>query len=260
MIRVKKPAMPPAILKKRGIDARQAHCAAYSVSPLDYKNGSKAFDHDGKIYNANSVKNALIKAQHSKCCYCECKTTPGSFGDVEHFRPKAGYQQEAGEPLGKPGYYWLAYEWSNLYLSCQVCNQQFKRNLFPLEDKARRARCHSDNVDAERALFVDPGGSDDPSLFIGFREEVPFAIGGNARGRATIKSIGLDRPVLMESRLTLLSTIKLLRDTRDYLEGESAAGRTSPELDQLLLKHTTKLAECVQDSAEFAAMARALLQ
>ena len=61
----------------------------------------------------------LLKAQHDKCCFCESKVTQVAYGDVEHYRPKAGYRQEHGAPLGRPGYYLLAYEWSNLMFCCQ---------------------------------------------------------------------------------------------------------------------------------------------
>ena len=76
-----------------------------------------------------------------------------AYGDVEHYRPKAGYRQDAEDPLGRPGYYWLAYEWSNLLFCCQICNQRFKRNLFPLVDPARRAETHHDDLSSEQPLF-----------------------------------------------------------------------------------------------------------
>ena len=98
-----------------------------------------------------------VKAQHDKCCFCESKVTHISYGDVKHYRPKAGYRQDPEEPLGRPGYYWLAYEWSNLMFCCQICNQRFKRNLFPLADPARRAETHHDDLSTKHAIFLHPG-------------------------------------------------------------------------------------------------------
>ena len=61
--------------------------------------------------------------------FCESKVSHIAYGDVEHFRPKAGYRQRPEDPLVQPGYYWLAYEWSNLLFCCQLCNQRFKATI-----------------------------------------------------------------------------------------------------------------------------------
>ena len=54
--------------------------------------------------------------------------------------PKGGTRQTADEKEMKvPGYFWLAYAWQNLFLACQLCNQRFKKNLFPLENPDERA-------------------------------------------------------------------------------------------------------------------------
>ncbi len=87
--------------------------------------------------------------QHDKCAFCESKVSAIAYGDVEHFRPKAGYQQSHDDDLQRPGYYWLAYEWSNLFFSCSICNQQGKRNVFPLANPRRRATCHRDDIGLE---------------------------------------------------------------------------------------------------------------
>ena len=55
-----------------------------------------------------SVKDALREAQHGKCAFCESKISHIAHGDVEHFRPKAGYRQNPEDPLVQPGYYWLS--------------------------------------------------------------------------------------------------------------------------------------------------------
>jgi hypothetical protein len=51
------------------------------------------------------------------------------------------------------GYWWLAYEWRNLYLVCELCNQKYKRNRFPVE--GRRAK-KLDELEKEKALLIDP--------------------------------------------------------------------------------------------------------
>ncbi len=71
-------------------------------------------------------------------------------------RPKAGFRQIAQELLGRPGYYWLAQEWDNLFFACPLCNQRYKKNRFPLRDPAARARSHRDDVSREEPLFINP--------------------------------------------------------------------------------------------------------
>ena len=129
MIRVDKPIAPP-VLTARGVNAAQAHCDDYTASPDDYRSGTKIFDFDKSIYAATEVKDALLAAQRKKCAFCESLVRHISYGAVEHFRPKGGYKQRKSDTLKRPGYYWLAYDWDNLFFCCQLCNEQFKRNMF----------------------------------------------------------------------------------------------------------------------------------
>ena len=129
MIRVHKPDESPRILRDSGVTLTAELCRlADSGEPL-------SFDRD--VYGAAEVKQALRAAQHDKCCFCESKLGHAQFGDVEHYRPKAGAHQSATDPPAR-GYYWLAYTWENLYLSCEVCNRRHKRSLFPLANPDRR--------------------------------------------------------------------------------------------------------------------------
>lgn len=67
-------------------------------------------------YKYQDVKEALKLLYHGKCAYCE---TYDPSPHVEHYRPKRG------------GYYWLAYSWDNLIISCSQCNTK-KGNQFPI--------------------------------------------------------------------------------------------------------------------------------
>jgi uncharacterized protein (TIGR02646 family) len=246
MIRVLKPARPPEVLRTKGKSRRRSLERSYSKDPKNYNSGAKAFSFDSAVYAHSSVKSALLKAQHGKCAFCESKFTHIAYGDVEHFRPKAGWRQTHKEALHRPGYYWLAYEWSNLLVACTLCNQQFKRNLFPLKTPARRARNHRQDIALEDPMLVDPS-QEDPEAFISFRKEVPYAIGGNARGTATIKLLGLNRRALAEYRW-------------DYLERLDAlhfiAGQTGPKA----VRARSLIARLQADNAPYTSMTRAFLR
>ena len=154
MIGITKPAEPPEVLTRETTHQRIAECCdRFSVAADDYRAGRRKFTFSDSIYNHETVKEALILAQHGKCCFCEMKIA--DEGDVEHFRPKSGYRQRTGDRLGRPGYYWLAYEWSNLLLACSSCNQRFKRNLFPLADPSQRAESHAADINLEEPLLIN---------------------------------------------------------------------------------------------------------
>lgn len=72
-------------------------------------------------YSHPHVKDDLVSMFHGKCAYCESKITVVTYGAIEHFRPKSEYPD-------------LTFEWSNLLLSCDVCNNAgHKGTNFPLD-------------------------------------------------------------------------------------------------------------------------------
>lgn len=66
-----------------------------------------------------TAKEQLKKESAGKCAYCEASTEVVAHGDVEHFRPKSVY-------------WWLAYCYDNYLFACQICNQTFKGDNFPV--------------------------------------------------------------------------------------------------------------------------------
>ncbi len=252
MIRIHKPARAPEILQTRGQDETARLCDAY-------EHGERSFTFDKTLYGAESVKKALRKAQRGKCAFCESRVDHISYGDVEHLRPKAGFVQRDGAPLQQPGYYWLAYAWSNLFLACQLCNQRFKRNLYPLRNPGQRARSHRDDLTRERPLLLDPGSSD-PARHIGFRQEIAYPIRGSAEGQTTIDVLGLNRIELVERRRDRLVLLNVLRATiEQYQARQRAGGLSAKELTQLR-DLETQAARFREDGAEYSSLARAVFR
>ncbi|PZM12908.1 hypothetical protein [Rhizobium tubonense] len=66
-----------------------------------------------------SAKKRLKFETSGKCAYCEASTDVVAHGDVEHFRPKSTY-------------WWLAYDFDNYVFACQICNQIYKGDNFPI--------------------------------------------------------------------------------------------------------------------------------
>jgi uncharacterized protein (TIGR02646 family) len=257
MIRVAKPIAPPAVLLSRGVTAAQNHCVDYDAAPAEYRSGAKRFDFDKTIYAATAVKDELLRAQAGKCAFCESHVRHVSYGAVEHFRPKAGYKQRTGDTLKRPGYYWLAYTWDNLFFCCQLCNEQFKENLFPLKNWRARARSHHDPLGDEKPLLIHPEGLD-PTGHIDFRKERAVAKGGSEEGKVTIRVMGLNRVELREARARRLDMLKSLVRVRDLLTDKIATAPTAA-LKRELANVMARLDASKADGAEYAAMARAFL-
>jgi uncharacterized protein (TIGR02646 family) len=249
---VKGPA--PSVLTSRGpTEVRKLAAAVRSKTKLTFRKS---------LYAAKPVKDELVKAQHGKCAFCESHFLHVGYGDVEHFRPKAGSRQTPGGKLLRPGYFWLAYDWNNLFLSCQLCNQKFKENLFPLRDPSKRCRKPSHPLTRERPLLVHPE-LDDPEAFVSFRGETASAVhgGGAVRGNATITTFGLNRDELKGKRMEVLERLRMMKEMRDTLSARLQRTSTPDPDDH---QHFTKLSHLLADaqlpSAEYSAMARAFLR
>jgi uncharacterized protein (TIGR02646 family) len=208
MIRINKPSDPPNVLKTKGKKKTDEMKIAFEKNEKDYLDGKKKFAFDGKIYAHETVKDSLLQAQFDKCFLCESKVTHVGYGEVEHFRPKGGYQQSENEKLQPPGYYWLAYEWSNLFFSCQLCNQKFKKNLFPLKSPKKRAKSHKHDVAKEEPLFINP--SEEPEQHIAFNRHIPVTHNKSEEGETTIRLLGLDRDALNRFRENFYETAKIM--------------------------------------------------
>jgi hypothetical protein len=198
---------------------------------------------DGKIANSeeakakSSIYGALKESVYiertgqfaGKCAFCEEIIYSSQHGDIEHFRPKAGVKDLDNKPIvgpdGKPhpGYFWLAYDFTNFLPSCQLCNQPSsgrsdgnrigKWNAFPLVDGTPRAMKPGEEA-LEQPLLINPT-IDDPSLHLGFHDKsgVVFPVNGSLRGTACVEIFGLNNRDLPRRRLQKYSTIRRLHTT-----------------------------------------------
>jgi uncharacterized protein (TIGR02646 family) len=247
VIRLTRPPEPSTFTRVNGKARRkQAELAqAFAANPA-LQNGQVKPVFDSSIWT--SAKSSLIAAQNGKCAFCESKFGHVAYGDVEHFRPKGGFHSKSNESLIQPGYWWLAYAWSNYWASCQICNQKFKKNLFPLGPTGVRATGPTDDLALEEALLIDPM-QDDPETHIQFREEVAVSRFPSSKGTVTIDTLGLNRPDLSEARLARWRLIRGLLNARLLLR---AKGSPTDELDDLLRS-------AIRPEEEFSAMSRDLL-
>ena len=195
----------PEVLVRKGKSLCREMEAKYDENPDAYKSsGFDTFKSD--VYGDEAIKERLRQCQHNKCCYSEAKFV-AEYPHVEHFRPKGRVNKGETKELLYPGYYWLAYEWDNLYLSKQAINVSHKRNFFPLADETKRARNHHQDFVNETPLLIDPG-KEDPREHIRFHSDEPIPYQGSKRGAVTIRVLNLRHPDLADARQRKISLMK----------------------------------------------------
>lgn len=181
---------------------RQRAADATAAAIVGYQHGKVEFD--SSIWSC--IKTYLFTLFHGKCAYCETFVGVSCPGDVEHYRPKRKVE-EAGD---HPGYYWLAYDISNLFPCCEHCNRyRGKRNHFPIAG----VRCFGPGIetllDAEEPLLLNPYVDSDIEGHIQFWT---YKLGGEdkllagtirgitARGACSVEIYNLDRENLVNAR------------------------------------------------------------
>ena len=89
------------------------------------------------------VKSSIKELFNGKCAYCESKiNTASTTGDIDNFRPKSG-ARGYDKNFSPEHYWWLTYEWNNLYYSCSVCNR-YKASWFPLTGQPAKIKTPND--------------------------------------------------------------------------------------------------------------------
>jgi hypothetical protein len=167
-------------------------------------------------------KHFLVRLK--RCAYCEGRYIAGEFGDAEHYRPK-GEVTEGRKGIEHPGYFWLAYEWHNLLLSCKKCNSSHadydsseppkghpgKLCEFPVR-AARITRPSGDpekwidELLAEEPLLLNPYFDDPCDHFEAVKDG--WLWHKTERGKATIEVCHLNRQELREERVQAEENVK----------------------------------------------------
>lgn len=197
----------------------------------------------GKPQVWRDLRRELVAKYGSRCWFTEAEETVAQL-DVEHFRPKAEAVDEDGTV--HEGYWWLAFELSNLRLAGQIPNRQHKRCYFPLLPGCSRANSESRRWQEEMPVFLDPIKMTDVEL-VGYDETGGMCPSPNAttkeekqRVEATNRLFGLSahqplvearQRVWAESRALLEEVIQLKAEESQY---GSATARTKGERERLM--------------------------
>lgn len=156
---------------RRAADLSQLNASNTAIAGVA-ENDRRAFidDHEAEC---SALRGALWAIGHMKCWYSEASLQQCE-GHVEHYRPK---KRLSG--AGHNGYWWRAFDWTNLRLAHPTVNRRKtdyltgrrvgKGSYFPLRDEARRANNISEESN-EEPILLDPTIPSD-TLLICFAEE-----------------------------------------------------------------------------------------
>lgn len=188
----------PSILESRRADAARKAAVAF-FDPKRRKGIQQRHSFESALWTATAAD--LKHLFHGKCAYCECRFGKTDTIEVDHFRPPSDAKQRSGA-ASRIHYWWLAYEFENLYPACAECRSH-KATLFPVRGKRAAPGTRGDDLREEKAQLLDPC-LDDPDKYLFFTSSgkvLPAGRGRNAeRGAATIETLSLNRLDLVRAR------------------------------------------------------------
>jgi uncharacterized protein (TIGR02646 family) len=217
-----------------------------------------------------ALRDAFERASDGKCWYTECKS-PGADNDIDHFRPKLGVKEDGTHP----GYYWLAFDWYNMRLSCQRANRPRrspgnstaggKADHFPLLPKGIRARGPDDDLAKEHPALLDPTEPGDPILLT-FLPNGEIDVSPEYKGNAIVEAkidasrlgLHLNWPRFRDARVILYNQIE-----RQVKRGEREAPKDISGMStatEAFKDAIRELCGVMKPSQEFAAAARVYVQ
>jgi AAA domain/AAA domain, putative AbiEii toxin, Type IV TA system len=139
------------------------------------------------------VTNAIYAAFSRKCAYCESAV---DLVNVGLHRPRLNAGGRGG--TSPDHYWWLAWEWRNMYLVCTACLRA-KGTAFPVDgDRAAPETQYERVLETERPLLLDPCAEDPEGMLL--FDESGRVVATGIRAMTTIDLLNLNRASLVQKR------------------------------------------------------------
>jgi energy-coupling factor transporter ATP-binding protein EcfA2 len=147
-----------------------------------------------------ALRERLREIFRDKCGYCEKPVSFERSGTayLDRFRPTWGAIGSNGE-VSADAYWWLAFEWDNMYACCAQCNRA-KGSRFPIQGARARPGVKGAALYKEKALLLDPC-TDDPETHLLYDETTGHVSGKTLKGRTTVEVFALNRAELLKLRM-----------------------------------------------------------
>ena len=209
----------------------------------------KSKDFKSRLWSKRDVKYTLTNFQNKKCAYCE-KRRDAKELTVEHYRPKTSVTEDKDHS----GYWWLAYDHTNYFITCSICNST-KGNKFPLINESQRCQNKTDDLKKEQPYLLNPI-FDNPSDFIEYivKEDDSgrtwLLLKGKdpeGRGEKTIEILKLKNREDIETNLeeNLADLIEIMKSDYQLLIALSQNGTTNEQFE-IINEFENKLKEKIQ--------------
>jgi hypothetical protein len=230
---------------RRAVDLRALNASNVAITQIsEADRGAFITAHESEC---SDIRGGLWAVGHMKCWYSE-KSLQECEGHVEHYRPKRRLWG-----AGHGGYWWRAFDWTNLRLAHPTVNRRKtdyltgkrvgKGSYFPLRDENRRA----DNIQDEgneEAILLDPTKPTDTRL-ICFSEESgaprpSYTADRNEwfhqRAEESIEYYHLDEASWNAQRADLMAEVKKLSEQLESLAGQQPRDEAAynEKIDQIV--------------------------
>lgn len=244
----------PVSLRSLEIEIEKERMKEYHALPLIMRKHSK---YPGKkSFFEGDVKEQLIREFHGKCAYCETRMFTSDVVNVVHFRPTSGtYFSE--KAYSREHYWWLTFEWGNLYYACQICESN-KRNHFPISGKPARVGKIEAELQREKRLLLDPC-NDNPEEELTF-DETGRVLSKTARGKRTITLLALNRSQLVAAREKELRNLQSICSHFSYLLAQNKTLDPHETHDHQLAEYIHIFENAVAPFSQFCAMKRQFMR
>ncbi|AIM37565.1 hypothetical protein KO02_13360 [Sphingobacterium sp. ML3W] len=191
----------PEIFYSKEIEAAKISEKNFYSRPYELRSQERNLTHLDQKLN-NMLRKALMEVFNGRCAYCESQISNSS---CDHFSPKNGARGFENE-FSNDHYWWLSYEWNNLYNCCLECNR-YKSSWFPVKgSRAATETKYNDIVIQEEALLIDPC-IDRPQEHLTYNEAGEM-VSLTTKGKTTIEIIKLNRSELVEARHRTIQKLK----------------------------------------------------
>ena len=154
------------------------------------------------VLQSAEILDPLLLMTNENCAYCErgLEADGPNSPVIAHHRPTWGAVGTAGD-IAVEAYWWLTYEWENLFPACADCVRS-RGSRFPvIGDRATR----SSSLLKERPLLLDPI-VDDPDEHLRYHPDGTVTA-LTERGRMTSDILALNRNSLVKDRLGVLDGV-----------------------------------------------------
>lgn len=154
------------------------------------------------VLHSPEILNSLLHMTNGTCAYCErsLEAQRPDSAVVTHHRPTWGAVGTAGD-VALQAYWWLTYEWDNLYPACADCVRSRGTRFPVIGTRATR----SEGLSTEQPLLLDPL-VDNPDEHLRFQPDGTITV-LTERGRITCDILALNRDYLVKARLGALDGV-----------------------------------------------------